>query len=378
MTTGGNWRIEIFDETDGWKSISSATLSQTGVNANKIRLNYSNHGDGATISKVQIELGSSATSFAPYSNECPILGRDRVVVDDVGKNLIAGWQKNTAIDNNGEPYTSAGSVTTSNKIHAEVGDSFIYSSETIAGVAYYIQTYDAYDNYIGYKQIAFGTAFVPTNFDSRIRSFYIQINGSNIGNTPPETAQLERGSTATAYVPYAHSSATIQLGTTVYGADINWDTGVMTVKTAFKTYDGSETWAASNSGQDGCMRCETVLPSDAKPNTSNTTLVGARFNEYTEKTPNQTWGGGSDSIGVSISNTISNKVYLSVCQTGLRNMNVADFKAWLASNNLQVEYTLATPTTIQLTPEQLEMLKGYNRVTVESGSIELGYIAKIA
>ena len=37
---------------------------------------------------------------------------------------------------------------------------------------------------------------------------------------------------------------------------------------------------------------------------------------------------------------------------------------------------LATPTTIQLTPTQLELLKGYNRVTIDSGSIELGYIAK--
>jgi hypothetical protein len=42
-----------------------------------------------------------------------------------------------------------------------------------------------------------------------------------------------------------------------------------------------------------------------------------------------------------------------------------------------VLYPLATPTTIQLTPEQLQMLKGYNRVTIDNGSIELGYIAKL-
>ena len=45
---------------------------------------------------------------------------------------------------------------------------------------------------------------------------------------------------------------------------------------------------------------------------------------------------------------------------------------------IQICDVLTTPATIQLTPEQLEMLKGHNRVTVESGSIELGYIAKIA
>lgn len=236
-------------------------------------------------------------------------------------------------------------------------------------------------------------------------NFNLYLNGFSLitGKSFAELTSLfmvEKGSTATSYAPYSNicpisgrtearvdtenedstesAYAVIQLGTTVYGAEINWDTGVATVKTAFKTYDGSETWTASNSGQDGCMRCETVLPSDAKPNTSNTTLVGARFNEYTEKTPNQTWGGGADSIGVSISSVIQNKVYLSVCQTGLQNMKVADFKTWLASNNLQVEYQLATPTELTLTPTQLQMLKGYNRVTIDNGTIELGYIAKVA
>ena len=42
-----------------------------------------------------------------------------------------------------------------------------------------------------------------------------------------------------------------------------------------------------------------------------------------------------------------------------------------------VTYPLATPTTIQLTPTMLEMLKGYNRVSIEDGSIEIGYIAKL-
>jgi hypothetical protein len=56
---------------------------------------------------------------------------------------------------------------------------------------------------------------------------------------------------------------------------------------------------------------------------------------------------------------------------------VSDFKAALANNPLQICYTLATPTTIQLTPTEVQMLKGYNSVTIDNGSIEVGYIAKL-
>ena len=48
-----------------------------------------------------------------------------------------------------------------------------------------------------------------------------------------------------------------------------------------------------------------------------------------------------------------------------------DFKT--AMNGVTAEYELATPTTIQLTPTQLEMLKGYNHITLSDGygTIEL-------
>jgi hypothetical protein len=40
-------------------------------------------------------------------------------------------------------------------------------------------------------------------------------------------------------------------------------------------------------------------------------------------------------------------------------------------SGVDYEYELATPQTIQLTPEQLEMVKGYNRISANSGNIEV-------
>lgn len=161
--------------------------------------------------------------------------------------------------------------------------------------------------------------------------------------------------------------AVIQLGQTVYGADINWDTGVATVKTALDTFDGSndENWELSSSGK----RVYTNnLASVIKAPASGEIVANIISNEFKATSGNNTYAGN---IGVSVDTT-----GLLGVSDGTGSMTASAFKTWLATNPLQVEYELATPTTIQLTPTQLQMLKGYNRVTIESGTITLDYVAK--
>lgn len=60
--------------------------------------------------------------------------------------------------------------------------------------------------------------------------------------------------------------------------------------------------------------------------------------------------------------------------------NVAGFTAlaeWeaLIANDCQIAYDLATPIEIQLTPQQIEALKGYNNIWSDAGSVEVTYKA---
>ena len=48
---------------------------------------------------------------------------------------------------------------------------------------------------------------------------------------------------------------------------------------------------------------------------------------------------------------------------------VSDFKSWLSSNNMQVVYPLATPTTYPLTPGQVKTLLGVNNIWADTGKI---------
>ncbi len=147
---------------------------------------------------------------------------------------------------------------------------------------------------------------------------------------------------------------TIQLGTTVYGADINWDTGVMTVDHAIVDM-GSLTYskladyifAASISdkaiGRTNFMSSQYAVVDSAWGSLANGQITGAQSSGY-----------------------------IHVKDERYNDEN--NFKT--AVTGQTVCYELVTPTTIQLTPTQLEMLKGYNRVTIESGTITLDYIAK--
>lgn len=64
------------------RNIENAVVEVSPSVAGKYRLAIFRQGgiSANDISNVQLELGSSATSFAPYSNECPILGWDSLTV----------------------------------------------------------------------------------------------------------------------------------------------------------------------------------------------------------------------------------------------------------------------------------------------------------
>ena len=56
---------------------------------------------------------------------------------------------------------------------------------------------------------------------------------------------------------------------------------------------------------------------------------------------------------------------------------VQELKAWLSDNNLQIVYELATPQTIQLTPQEIKLLVGDNTIWSD-GQVTMVYSADVA
>lgn len=146
-------------------------------------------------------------------------------------------------------------------------------------------------------------------------------------------------------------TATIQLGTTVYGARINFKTGECTVTHALVDM-GTLEWTYAS----------TYLNFIA-------TVSGIKGVAYSEKA-----NAHCSAFKVLSNAELDNASYgLAVAATNsriiIRDAAYTDANTFTAAVTGQTLcYELATPTTLQLTPTELEMLKGYNKVTTTDGA----------
>lgn len=392
---GTNLRFDILD-ANGTQvtTVNNTNKKAENITCAKLRLNFSTIGTTMTISSPQVESGSTATSYAPYSNICPISGRDSVAVDDTGRNqlplTVASIKAaNTGGTWSGNAYTYRGIVYTlltdsadnitginvnGNNTGTTSADLWIPVNQTIDGIlngcpsggssSTYLQT--VWSDQGGH--VASDTGSGVSVAGIAITSMSIRVRGGvSVTNKVFYPMIRLTSDTDPTFVPYAHSSATIQLGTTVYGADINWDTGVMTVTHGFKTLSGgSEAWEQAGTDTTGKYRMllrDNAFPTYAQygytgwPDAKTGKIISNRFEEgYVPNEPYQC----KPTIMFHTSVNLV-QIYSEQYQT------VESWKTYLASNPLQVCYELATPQTIQLTPTQLQMLKGYNRVTLADG-----------
>ena len=165
--------------------------------------------------------------------------------------------------------------------------------------------------------------------------------------------QIEVGTTATEYQPYNLNShtTTTPLGRTVYGGTLDVVSGELKVTHGYQNYNGSENWQA-DSGR-------------------YTIGVSGSYREgYTRipVTSNEGVFGTGSSVGTIFLSNAQLYYYPPTSVTSL-----ANFKTWLASNNLQVVYPLATPQTYTLTGQEISTLYGENYIWANAGDIDIEY-----
>lgn len=188
---------------------------------------------------------------------------------------------------------------------------------------------------------------------------YIYGAGNNqVGKTGTATIteiQVELGSTASSYDPYAGNTYTIQLGDTVYGGQLDVTGGKMVVDRAMVDL-GTLNWAYNTT----YVFFITQSLIDRKIGVTN--MVSDLF-----KTESGSWSGTpkTNAIWGNGSNTT---VYVQYPLTA-----VEDFLALVTGH--QLVYELATPFEITLTPQQIDMLLGTNNLWADAGDLTLTYYA---
>ena len=200
--------------------------------------------------------------------------------------------------------------------------------------------------------------FTPTK-DVKLFQFYLGGGDSTgIGQYAIITNLMARLSSDTdaTFKPYNGNTYTVSFGSagTVYGGTIDVVSGQLKVERAFITLDETANWSWSTitlrphvliSG----MEIKGAVISNMYPYSSSVVAVDGTIT---------TNGGNGKEVWI------------------YDTVNAPDLNSWktfVASNNLQVVYTLATPLTYQLTATQVAFLLGTNNFWSNIGDVQIEY-----
>lgn len=342
----------------------SINLSASGELWGNIRV-----GSGQTLNNLVFKpyVFSSAnplTTFAPYSNLCPITGWTGANVSRTGKNLLNGVYTNEYVNPDGSLGTSS-SARLSDFIF--VGDNnFCVSAEHIDGAATNGLRCGGYDENkefvrrILVKESA-GTAVLILTRNSfstdKNKIKYIRPN-IFVSSEDINTWMTEYGTERSEYVspgnlyPITFPS---EAGT-VYGGSLDVTNGTLTVDKAGVDM-GSLTWTY-NSGSGGYLRTDSVTDRLISDSTIGLCSIYAQsFASSISGVPDYHFA-----FDVSVQ-----RIYV-------KDSRYTDGEAYkTAMAGQTIVYPLATPLTIQLTPQELYLIKGYNVLTASNGNMTLKY-----
>lgn len=329
------------------------TFEVTTAGTVALRVENGNNDIDTYISEYQLEAGSQATSYADYENICPISGRSEVAIQRVGVNrypIMVGedyWDNNaggTHSNNNGELVITANSNNYSGVYSSGTDNilrktclalpNFTISADVKASVNMNVKLSSVEAQLTtSYQRLTFGT------------STMISIYGTGTaGSIYVKNLQLELGSTATTYEPYAGKTYTIQIGQDVYGCHYDVTRGKMVVDKGYATITAlgknaeKSYWATISNAKPGfniiCNKQKTAI---------NSFATGVFVNDS-----------GSFRINTEVS-------YSSASEC---------INAY--GGSLDVCYELATPYTIDLTPQQIKLLENTNTISSD-GTMTLEY-----
>ena len=310
------------------------------------------------VVKPQFEEGSTATSYAPYSNICPISGWIGAQVVRAGRNL---W-------NLGDISATRKHQDNLTLFSGTYTFSAVATSEA-TGTNARIVLWDT-------NMQLLGTISIP--HDGVRHSGTITVSNpvgavelwagesASVSNGKAFTfsdVQAELGSTATAYEPYTGQTYDISFPTeagTVYGGELDITNGILTVDRGYYTVTNA-----------------TILKSEG---------AYTDFTRWTLKQSGDTVTGKPN--GAVISNVFAHGTLVkngTFCHGSTGAVNITpqlsigtaeqEVLTWLIANNVQLCYELATPITYTLTPTEIKSLYGENNIYADCGSTSVTYRA---
>ena len=325
-----------------------------------------------TIEDFQVEKGSSATTFAPYSNICPITGWTGCEVQQTGVNFcsVSGtgeFERTKTVNISPLPpgiyYMSA--VVHSNDVDANTCAIAFYNTAT----GQYVSPNRSLNRSVSDERSSL--AFSITDVCDRLIFYASSSYPTSAGDTADfsdiqislldeETYHAYSGTTLSVTFPDSTG--------TVYGGTVDLVSGELVVDRAVYTFDGTESgWIRSSSFNGSFYRNTGVFHKQISD--KNICSHAEYLPSFSTGYQYGYWGldgGGKANINVFIQQP---------------NTTVEEFKTYLAEQYangtpLQFVVELETPIEIQLTPQEISTLRGENNVWSNGDFVEITYKAQ--
>lgn len=317
------------------------------------------------ISDIQLELGSTATTYQPYSNICPISGWTSAKVQRSGVNLFDKTATNTDngyVDgkwlnvNGGLNTDSADAVSE----YIQIVGNKSYTLTGAAGTNVSLVFYDSNKSIISGKKYNWQN---PFTFTSPLGTAYLRFS---ITKSLLDSTQLEAGDSATAYKPFvANTIVTIDLDGTRYGGTLDVTTGMLTVTKAIVDL-GTLNWGTYNSTY------KVWDSSNISSLVESPSVAGDLAEIVSDTYKNVTWNNLYDNRSTPNYTGITIGSVSSTTNKGkIRVRNGSEVNTPTG----QLVYKLKSPVTVQLTPSQMSTLLGENHIWADTGNVEVTYRA---
>ena len=319
-----------------------------------------------TVVKPMIRLASvSDSTFAPYSNICPISGWTGVNVTRTGVNVWdEEWEVGFINSNTGDNVSSTTQIRSKNYIPVKPGMQVYIKSPNqgssspgnLAG-RYYTKNKE----YLGYAPTMNVGTVITIPDDCYFIRFGCQVA---YGTTYNNDISINYPSTDTDYHAYQGTTYPITFPSeagTVYGGTLDVTTGVLTVDRA-EVDLGKLTWAKPSQ----VNIFYTISLNSANDNSVGSIMISSQYAYGGRASSNQAAYDKGDNL-ISVYTGADARVYV----RDDRYATTIDFKA--AMSGVQLVYELATPITYQLTPQEITTLLGSNNLWADVGDVDAEY-----
>lgn len=292
-------------------------------NAKYIRFNYRNN-LGAT--DIQLEQGSTPTSYEPYSSDTYEINLGKNLFDDT---IVQGVVVSTGFGD------VPNRIRNTKFIKVTPGETYSLSFETTNEINQYNISYFTSDTFPRHSE----TGWINSSFTIPSEINYIMISfskstGANIVPTDISNVQLEIDSQRIELCKIGEYQDYI------FKSEDKWYKYCEIKKDVF---NGSENWSKRNDG-DGNATITFQL------SISNLGAYGAGNVYCNNFTYEQISSSGKEGIGIG---NVLDMLYFQIKRDRLSSLDAAGFKNWLSNNNTTVYYVLATPTNTEITNTEL-------------------------